>query len=301
MKRSWMALVAATASLAVAAGCGGGGGSDNAGSGGGVKPVAKIGPTEGALNLIAWQGYTEPNVVKPFEAQTGCQVHVTYGQTSDDMVRLMRTGNFDGVSASGDATNRLIAAGDVKPVDVQKLIPDFKDISPGAPVAAAQHGGRPALRRLLRVGRRRADVQQEGRHHSARQLGRHLRRHELLRQGRRLRQPDLHRRRGRVPEVGAARPQDHRPVRADAGPVRRRGEPAEEAAPADRQLLGQLHVADLRLQERVDRDRPDVALPVQRACRRQAGHGRRAPQGGGDRLGRHLDAVVPGRASRTAC
>ena len=68
MKRSWMALVAATASLAVAAGCGGGGGSDNAGSGGGVKPVAKIGPTEGALNLIAWQGYTEPNVVKPFEA-----------------------------------------------------------------------------------------------------------------------------------------------------------------------------------------------------------------------------------------
>ena len=131
MKRSWMALAAATASLAVAAGCGGGGGSDNAGGGGSsVKPVATIGPTEGALNLIAWQGYTEPNVVKPFEAQTGCQVHVTYGQTSDDMVRLMRTGNFDGVSASGDATNRLIAAGDVKPVDVQKLIPDFKDISP---------------------------------------------------------------------------------------------------------------------------------------------------------------------------
>src|SRR6476469_4804766 len=131
MKRTWMAVAAATTTLAVAAGCGGGGGSDNAGSGGsGAKPVSTIGPTEGALNLIAWQGYTEPNVVKPFEAQTGCQVHVTYGQTSDDMVRLMRTGNFDGVSASGDATNRLIAAGDVKPVDVQKLIPDFKDISP---------------------------------------------------------------------------------------------------------------------------------------------------------------------------
>ena len=131
MKRTWMAVAAATTTLAVAAGCGGGGGSDNAGSGGsGAKPVSTIGPTEGALNLIAWQGYTEPNVVKPFEAQTGCQVHVTYGQTSDDMVRLMRTGNFDGVSASGDATNRLIAAGDVTPVDVQKLIPDFKDISP---------------------------------------------------------------------------------------------------------------------------------------------------------------------------
>ena len=57
-------------------------------------------------------------------------MRVTYGQTSDEMVRLVRTGDFDGVSASGDATNRLIAAGDVKPVDVQKLIPDFKDISP---------------------------------------------------------------------------------------------------------------------------------------------------------------------------
>ena len=129
MKRTWVVLAAATAAMAVAAGCGGGG-SDNAGGGGGVKPVSKIGPTEGQLNLIAWQGYTEDNVVKPFEAQTGCQVHRTYGQTSDDMVRLMRTGNFDGVSASGDATNRLIAAGDVVPVDVQKLVPDFKDISP---------------------------------------------------------------------------------------------------------------------------------------------------------------------------
>ena len=84
----WVALACATTALAVAAGCGGGGGSAG---GGGVKPISKIGPLEGHLNLIAWQGYTEPNVVKPFEAQTGCQVHVTYGQTSDDMVRLMRT------------------------------------------------------------------------------------------------------------------------------------------------------------------------------------------------------------------
>ncbi|HYX84234.1 MAG TPA: ABC transporter substrate-binding protein [Gaiellales bacterium] len=125
-KARWAALVCATAALAVAAGCGGGGGAEG---GSGVKPISKIGPLEGHLNLIAWQGYTEPNVVKPFEAQTGCQVHVQYGQTSDDMVRLMRTGNFDGVSASGDATNRLIAAGDVVPVDVQKLVPDWKDIS----------------------------------------------------------------------------------------------------------------------------------------------------------------------------
>src|SRR6476469_7242471 len=129
MKRTWMAVAAATTTLAVAAGCGGGGGSDNAGSGGsGAKPVATIGPTEGALNLIAWQGYTEPNVVKPFEAQTGCQVSVKYGQTSDEMFKLMQSGHYDGVSASGDASNRLIAAGLVTPINPD-LITDFKNIT----------------------------------------------------------------------------------------------------------------------------------------------------------------------------
>ena len=136
MTKRWIALIAATVMLAVAAGCGGssgGGGAGGGGNGGGgssTKVVESIGKGEGALNLIAWQGYTEPDVVKPFEKSTGCQVHVTYGQTSDEMVQLMRSGNYDGVSASGDATNRLIAAGDVVPVDVQKLIPDWKDISP---------------------------------------------------------------------------------------------------------------------------------------------------------------------------
>jgi putative spermidine/putrescine transport system substrate-binding protein len=137
MRKRWVALAAATAGLAVAAGCGGssggggagGGGNGGSGGGGNTNVVSKIGATEGALNLIAWQGYTEKDVVNPFEQKTGCQVHVTYGQTSDEMVQLMRSGNYDGVSASGDATNRLIAAGDVKAVDVQKLIPDWKDIS----------------------------------------------------------------------------------------------------------------------------------------------------------------------------
>src|SRR4029078_5329424 len=77
MKRTWMVL-AATAALAVAAGCGGGSSDNGGGGGGGVKPVSKIGPTEGALNLIAWQGYTEPKVVKPVKAQTRCKVECTY-------------------------------------------------------------------------------------------------------------------------------------------------------------------------------------------------------------------------------
>ena len=74
------------AAMAVAAGCGSSssGGSSGGGSGSsGPNLPTSIGPTEGQLNLIAWQGYTEPNVVKPFEKQTGCQVNVKYGQTSD--------------------------------------------------------------------------------------------------------------------------------------------------------------------------------------------------------------------------
>jgi putative spermidine/putrescine transport system substrate-binding protein len=119
------------AGMAVAAGCGGGSsnGGTNGGGPGGVSLPQKIGPGEGQLNLIAWQGYTEPNVVKPFEAQTQCQVHVKYGQTSDEMFQLMQSGNYDGVSASGDASNRLIAAGLVSPIN-PALITNFKDISP---------------------------------------------------------------------------------------------------------------------------------------------------------------------------
>ncbi|HEY9498643.1 MAG TPA: ABC transporter substrate-binding protein [Terrimesophilobacter sp.] len=100
------------------------------------EPMLKtLGPGEGELNLIAWAGYAEDGSndksvdwVHPFQAETGCQVHTTYGATSDDMVQLMRTGQYDGVSASGDATLRLIYAGDVAPVNT-KLVPNYETIS----------------------------------------------------------------------------------------------------------------------------------------------------------------------------
>jgi putative spermidine/putrescine transport system substrate-binding protein len=88
-----------------------------------------IGKGEGSLNLIAWQGYTEPQWVKPFEQQTGCKVNAKYAGTSSDMVSLMANGGggqYDMVSASGDADLRLIYGGDVKPVNVD-LIPAWKD------------------------------------------------------------------------------------------------------------------------------------------------------------------------------
>src|SRR3712207_2521864 len=46
------------------------------------------------------------------------------------MVTLMRSGDYDGVSASGDATLRLIAAGDVAPVNTD-LIENYADVYEG--------------------------------------------------------------------------------------------------------------------------------------------------------------------------
>ncbi len=111
----WGSLAGLAVCLSIlAAGCGGGGSSTKKG-----MPTS-LGKGEGQVNLIAWAGYvedgsTDPKVdwVTPFEKKTGCQVNVKVGNTSDEMVTLMRTGNYDGVSASGDATLRLIAAGDV--------------------------------------------------------------------------------------------------------------------------------------------------------------------------------------------
>ena len=78
----------------------------------------------GTLNMIAWEGYTQPQWVKPFEAKTGCQIHAKYAGSSDEMVTLMRSGGgdqYDMVSASGDASLRLIYGGDVQTVDPTKI------------------------------------------------------------------------------------------------------------------------------------------------------------------------------------
>src|SRR6476646_3474074 len=82
----------------------------------------------GTLNMIAWEGYLQPQWVTPFQKSTGCTVHPKYAGSSDEMVTLMRSGGgsqYDMVSASGDASLRLIYGKDVQPVNV-KLIPDWQ-------------------------------------------------------------------------------------------------------------------------------------------------------------------------------
>ena len=95
----------------------------------------KIGAGEGALNLIEWPAYSDPSFAKKFEQQTGCIIHRKDAGSSNEMVALMRTGGgggggqYDLVSASGDASLRLIYGKDVQPVNVN-LIPSWKTFLP---------------------------------------------------------------------------------------------------------------------------------------------------------------------------
>jgi putative spermidine/putrescine transport system substrate-binding protein len=92
-----------------------------------MKPLTAIGQGEGALNLIAWEGYVDPSWTTQFTKDTGCVVNAKYAGSSDEMVTLMADGGggqWDMVSASGDADLRLIYGGDVKPMN-PSLIPDF--------------------------------------------------------------------------------------------------------------------------------------------------------------------------------
>jgi len=102
-----------------------------------VDIISSIGPGEGQLDLIVWPGYAENGSnlasydwVTPFEEKTGCKVTSRLeAGSSDEMVNLIsnQPGQYDGLSASGDATVRLIKDGFIAAVDVETLFPEWKN------------------------------------------------------------------------------------------------------------------------------------------------------------------------------
>jgi putative spermidine/putrescine transport system substrate-binding protein len=93
-----------------------------------------VGEGEGEVDIVAWPGYIERGEsdknydwVTAFEKETGCKVKVKTAATSDEMVTLMNQGGFDLVTASGDASLRLVAGKKVQPVNVD-LIPSWKTV-----------------------------------------------------------------------------------------------------------------------------------------------------------------------------
>jgi putative spermidine/putrescine transport system substrate-binding protein len=117
-------------------------GSGGGSPGGGLTPpkveaLKSLGQGEGQVNVVAWAGYAEDGSndktvdwVHPFEKETGCKVNVKVAGTSDEMVSLMKTGEYDTVSASGDASLRLIYGGDVAPVTTS-LIANYANVFDG--------------------------------------------------------------------------------------------------------------------------------------------------------------------------
>jgi len=98
------------------------------------EPLKELGAGEGEVSIVAWAGYIERGEtdkdydwVTAFEEKTSCKVSVKTAATSDEMVALMNEGGFDLVTASGDASLRLIAGKRVQPINTD-LIPSWKTV-----------------------------------------------------------------------------------------------------------------------------------------------------------------------------
>jgi len=126
-RAAWLVLAGLVVFMLVLAGCGGGDDDSDSTGGGGGEALQQLGKGEGQVNLISWAGYVEPGWSKPFEQKTGCKVNNKVAGTSDEMVKLMESGQYDGVSASGNATARLVAADEVSPVNVD-LVPNYETV-----------------------------------------------------------------------------------------------------------------------------------------------------------------------------
>ena len=101
-----------------------------------MAQVTALGATEAEVDIVAWPGYVERGAsdkaydwVTAFEKDTGCAVKVKTANTSDEMVSLMNEGGFDLVTASGDASLRLVAGKRVQPINTD-LIPSWSKVDP---------------------------------------------------------------------------------------------------------------------------------------------------------------------------
>jgi len=106
-------------------------GDDNNDSGGSATGPDINAQGEGQLNIVNWEGYTDPSFVKGFEKETGCKVNDTFAGTSDEMFTKFRSGGggqYDLASFSGDASLRAIKSGAVAELDKSKLT-NFDDLA----------------------------------------------------------------------------------------------------------------------------------------------------------------------------
>jgi len=99
-----------------------------------AAPAAASEALEGQVDIVAWPGYIERGEtdkgydwVTPFEKDTGCKVNIKTAGTSDEMVSLMTQGGYDLVTASGDASLRLVRGGTVQAIDIAR-VPSYANV-----------------------------------------------------------------------------------------------------------------------------------------------------------------------------
>jgi len=127
--KRWRTLAVLAAGALVTTACAEAGDGGQAGGGGQGGVITEVGEGEGEVSIIAWAGYIEDGSTDPaydwvtrFEENSGCEVNVKVAGTSDEMVALMQEGSgFDLVTASGDASLRLIAGGTVQEVNTDLI------------------------------------------------------------------------------------------------------------------------------------------------------------------------------------
>ena len=131
--------------------------------------LSEIGEGEGALSVLAWPYYAEDGSfnegldwVTAFEEETGCDTAVQYFGTSDEAVQLFQTGQYDVVSASGDASLRVVFSGDAAPLNTD-LLENYADLAPFLKEQPNNSRRRHRVRRAARLGREPAPVQHRGR------------------------------------------------------------------------------------------------------------------------------------------
>jgi spermidine/putrescine transport system substrate-binding protein len=131
---SGVAVLALIVASLVVSGCGGSSSSSSSGS--------AAGPT--SLNLLTWQGYTEPEWVKPFEKENNVKVNISYVGSDDELFAKIHGGG--GTTYDLVATNRanlgpLNEAGLIVPLDESRL-EHYGDVYPALANAGIRLDGK---------------------------------------------------------------------------------------------------------------------------------------------------------------
>ncbi|MDG2482890.1 MAG: ABC transporter substrate-binding protein [Alphaproteobacteria bacterium] len=88
-----------------------------------VAGFAGAAHADGELNMLTWEGYTDPSFVAVFEEQSGCKVTPTYVGSNDEFPAKLAGGGgvYDLVSPSVDTTTILMKAGLVEAIDTSRI------------------------------------------------------------------------------------------------------------------------------------------------------------------------------------